>query len=338
MIPQSGIMKIAAIAFAGGAHLALVAFLAAPVPAQIEGGGGATDVQLGVSFQDLVQGAALTPRQPATVATPGSAVPLATRADAAFARPAEAEALSPTRTAAAAPIPAAPTVDAASVPLAKPIPLASQALAENLVSGRRLTVPSAVNAMAVTATDSSQAAVALDAIAPDRLPAKVPDDVITGMDRSAQAPMQSLRPEPRPARAPAQAEPARTPDRRPAPTTSGNANRSATTGTPDAQNTGNSASSGTSSARQATGNAAASNYPGEVMRCISRAARLNRNSGGAAVVTFSVSGNGRIAGVGLAASSGDARHDRAATNAISRAGPCPPPPRGAQTRFSVRIE
>lgn len=88
----------------------------------------------------------------------------------------------------------------------------------------------------------------------------------------------------------------------------------------------------------AAGNAAVSNYPGRVMRCISRASRPRVNSSGTTVVAFSISANGRVGQVRLARSSGNARLDRAAIQTISRAGPCPAPPAGARRSFQISIK
>jgi protein TonB len=86
------------------------------------------------------------------------------------------------------------------------------------------------------------------------------------------------------------------------------------------------------------GNAAASNYPGEVMRHLARVPRPRAASRGAALVQFSIAAGGGLASVGLARSSGSSRLDRAALTVIERAAPFPAPPAGAQRRFSVRIE
>jgi protein TonB len=59
---------------------------------------------------------------------------------------------------------------------------------------------------------------------------------------------------------------------------------------------------------------------------------------GTAVVSFRVDAGGRIASVALAASSGDAGLDRAAVRTIRDAGPCPAPPPGAETAFSIRVQ
>lgn len=86
------------------------------------------------------------------------------------------------------------------------------------------------------------------------------------------------------------------------------------------------------------GNAAARNYPGRVMRCISRAGRPRVKARGTAVVAFTVGSKGRVRQVGLAKSSGHARLDRAAIQTIARAGPCPPPPTGAKRFYRISIK
>jgi protein TonB len=55
-------------------------------------------------------------------------------------------------------------------------------------------------------------------------------------------------------------------------------------------------------------------------------------------VQFTIGDGGRLATVGIARSSGSAQLDRAALAVIERATPFPPPPDGAQRRFSVQIE
>lgn len=86
------------------------------------------------------------------------------------------------------------------------------------------------------------------------------------------------------------------------------------------------------------GNAAVSNYPGQVMRKISRMRRPRVNSRGSATVAFSVSGNGGLGSVRIASSSGSAALDKAALELVRRAAPFPPPPSGALRNFSVRIK
>ena len=88
---------------------------------------------------------------------------------------------------------------------------------------------------------------------------------------------------------------------------------------------------------KAQGNAAASNYPGLVMRRIQRAKR-RANVRGEAIVAFRIGPGGGLAGVSLARSSGSARLDEIAVAQVRRAAPFPPPPSGARTSFTVRIK
>ena len=87
-----------------------------------------------------------------------------------------------------------------------------------------------------------------------------------------------------------------------------------------------------------SGNAAASNYPGEVMRRIARAGKPRVGARGTAVIGFTVASNGGLAQIGVARSSGSAALDRAAVALITKAAPFPRPPAGAQRRFSITIK
>jgi protein TonB len=119
----------------------------------------------------------------------------------------------------------------------------------------------------------------------------------------------------------------------------GNADRSARAGSDAGRQEAEAARAATRPAeRTATsGNAAASNYPGLVMRHVSRARRPDVSARGAARVTFSIAGSGALAGARLARSSGSAALDRAALTVIRRAAPFPAPPAGAARTFTVEI-
>ncbi|KEJ88489.1 cell envelope integrity protein TolA [Sulfitobacter donghicola] len=91
-------------------------------------------------------------------------------------------------------------------------------------------------------------------------------------------------------------------------------------------------------ASASAGNAAASNYPGQVMRRISRVRKPRVNSRGTAVVSFSISSSGGLSRVSIARSSGSAALDNAAKGVIRKAAPFPKPPRGAKRQFSIRIK
>jgi TonB family protein len=96
-------------------------------------------------------------------------------------------------------------------------------------------------------------------------------------------------------------------------------------------------SRGTGGESQETGNAAASNYPGEVMRKLARVRRPSSSARGVAVVAFHVADNGALAGVTIARSSGSPQLDQAALAIVQGAAPFPPPPQGAQRSFSIDI-
>ena len=83
--------------------------------------------------------------------------------------------------------------------------------------------------------------------------------------------------------------------------------------------------------------AAASNYPGEVLRRIQRIPQARSPGRGSVLVTFSVSNNGGLGSVSVARSSGNPALDRVALDHIRRAAPFPPPPEGAQRQFSFEF-
>ncbi|NHB77495.1 energy transducer TonB [Rhodobacter calidifons] len=87
-----------------------------------------------------------------------------------------------------------------------------------------------------------------------------------------------------------------------------------------------------------TGNAAASNYPGSVMRKISRTRKPQVGARGTAVVGFEIAANGSLASVRILTSSGNEAIDAAAVDHLRRAAPFPVPPAGAQRRFQVAYE
>ena len=93
-----------------------------------------------------------------------------------------------------------------------------------------------------------------------------------------------------------------------------------------------------SAATKAKGNAAAQNYPGRVMRKISRVPKPRVGSTGTATVRFTIAANGGLASASIARSSGVASLDRAALKVIQRAAPFPKPPTGAQRSFTLKIK
>jgi protein TonB len=118
----------------------------------------------------------------------------------------------------------------------------------------------------------------------------------------------------------------------------GNAATDARKGSASGQEGGKAANAGRTSARGAEGgNAAAANYPGEVLRKITRLRRPTAPARGTVVVSFTISGSGALASAGIVRPSGSPTLDRIALDHIRRAGPFPPPPAGARTAFSFEF-
>lgn len=86
------------------------------------------------------------------------------------------------------------------------------------------------------------------------------------------------------------------------------------------------------------GNAAAANYPGQIIRRIQRTRRERVNLRGSAQVSFTIAANGALAAVSIVRSSGSARLDQVALQQVHRAAPFPPPPAGARRNFILRID
>lgn len=154
----------------------------------------------------------------------------------------------------------------------------------------------------------------------------------------------SLRPPERPAPPdpakprPAQTKPVAKPTAKPSAKPRGNGDVNATRGVATAtrsQPGGQAQTTGGSAKVQ--GNAAASNYPGLVMRRIQRAKR-RADVRGEALVRFSITSGGGVASVSLARSSGSGKLDGIALAQVRRAAPFPPPPPGARTSYTVRIK
>ncbi len=189
---------------------------------------------------------------------------------------------------------------------------------------------------AVTATQ------AVTPTRPDIAKAATPDRV-KATPGSEQAVETSLRPQSRPrpperatARQKTKPEPRQSASSR----AGNNATRDATRGSTSARETASPAqTTGQVRARStAEGNAAASNYPGKVMRHLARVLRPRSKGRGAALVRFTIDRNGGLSAVGLARSSGSDRLDRAALTVVQRAAPFPAPPQGATRSYSIKIE
>lgn len=149
-------------------------------------------------------------------------------------------------------------------------------------------------------------------------------------DPDLAAKIAAARPQPKVAKAQPKAKPQ---------VTRGNAQRNNTQGTDSGNAKSEAKTEGTTQRASAqTGNVAAFNYPGKVMRRISRVPKPRVNSRGTTVVSFSISAGGGLARVSVARSSGSTALDQAAVRVIRKAAPFPKPPHGAQRQFSIKIK
>lgn len=317
-IPRSATMAAIAILASAGAHLGALALRPAPEPVEVEGGGGAQMAMEGTSFEDMAQGTleAVSSDLETPVVRPNAAPPV------------EAERTPPAPMAEIVePVEPTPSVQARP-PIAHAAP--------SIPGAPRVAVPTAP-----TPTVPPVAAAPRVAASPDVTEtATVVEDTTT--------PRLSNRPPTRPAaiearaaalQAQRDAEAARARDQAAAQQTRrGNeARQDSRRGAVGGEAQGEAVSSG-SGQTQAAGNAAASNYPGQVQRRIQRQ-RMPRGVGqGTVRVSFTIAGNGGLAAIALAAPSGSGELDQAALRIIQRAAPFPPPPPGANRDFVIPIQ
>lgn len=180
-----------------------------------------------------------------------------------------------------------------------------------------------------------------DAPLPDPAPSgPQPSETVTAEEPDSDTLRQSLRPKVRPRGL--KTEKARVKPRPEPPSTAaapaGNAQVSATSGQRNAERN-TERNRATSGAAQNTepGNAAASNYPGQVAREIQRVRRPLMSARGVTQVSFRVADNGGLSALGVSQTSGSNRLDDAALTIIRRAVPFPAPPPGAQRSFRIKI-
>lgn len=324
MIRRAGLAKLVALSVALVAHAALAAALVSRETTEIEGGAGSAEVRLGNAFADMAAGTlssvkaddaeVLVPETPerlnaerAEPVSPETVVTAAKDAPADTAQPLEVE-----------PLPSEPTVAVAqAVPVAQAeAPALTQTAFPTPDAAQVLQSPPILERVEAEASDS--AAVTRSLRPKPR----------TAEFEAAHEPVQVAKPKPQPAAKP-------TPRAKPAP---GNSERNAQAGEATGQREAVARQSGTAGRQQAAGNAAASNYPGLVMRKLSRAGKPRVNARGTAVVAFSIAANGGLSSVSLARSSGSAALDQAALRLVRGAGPFPKPPAGARRSFSIQIK
>jgi protein TonB len=324
MIRASGPAKLVALSVALVAHAALAAALVSRETTEIEGGAGSAEVRLGNAFADMAAGTlSSVSAKDAEVSAPETP----DRLTAERAKPTPSEtgvtAGDPAPADAAQPAKADPVLSGPTLSVAHAVPVA-HAEAPALVQ-TALPAPDAARALQPPPISERVEAEASDSAAVTRS--------LRPMQRSAEfeaahEPVQVAKPKPQPATKPA-------PRAKPAP---GNSERNAQAGEATGQREAVARQSGTAGRQQAAGNAAASNYPGLVMRKLSRAGKPRVNARGTAVVAFSIAATGGLSSVSLARSSGSAALDQAALQLVRGAGPFPKPPAGARRSFSVQIK
>lgn len=305
MLTSSRPVKMIALASACAVHGAVLWSYFGALEIDMEGAAGAVEASVGNSFADMAQGsiAAEEVEEVTETVTPEEV----TEAD----PPEPAEVVTPEVAVTPRPQAVTPEMQATDVP-DTPLPSVTP-----------------VPTLAATPPDPT----------PDT-PQREVTEVIEAEDERVVT--KSLRPKPRskafetrvaPTKKVAKAEPKKAKQPR------GNAQQDAATGS----NSGKSpqkqqvASVG-SSRKQEVGNAAASNYPGKVMKKISRVRKPRVGTKGTSVVAFTISSGGGLSAISLARSSGSPKLDQAALRVVRKAAPFPPPPSGARRSFSIKIK
>lgn len=317
MIRTSSLVAVAMFGLSLTAHGAALMLSDRPDTPMIEGGAVSSVAQLGNSFQDMAVGVMTPPPPPETTAQTPETVQekletqtlqqpqAAPQTTAEPAQPASQTqppptALQPVQTAqTSAPLaPLRPSTVPALIPAVQPPPAAQTALPQPDAEPPRVSRRPALRPKTVEQT--------------------------AALSKPKQAKPKPKKPKPNQAK----------------PKPRGNAKIKASAGTNTGQKKAAAATAAARKAKAATraANAAASNYPGAVMRRLARQKRPRVASKGTAIISFSVTAGGGVARVGIARSSGSAQLDKAALALVRRAGPFPKPPAGAQRAFKVRIK
>lgn len=358
MSGPGALAKLLAITASIGLHAALALALLGPEETELEGGLSTGQASLGSSFADMAVGTVTSEAARETVAAePPETAAAMPPADAPA--PARQASVTPSETpsepvqtpeaasgtapkGADRPIPPTEALSwLGALPTAATAPVTPVEPAERAPSISRLVPTETVR----PTPDRSPDAGAASQADPTTISPTTPQETVIAGRTEGGAMMQS----PRPVRRPRDLEERM--ERTAETTTSDPPDRSERTASPDnsAQNARAGSATGEREAPSAranqgagsaasTGNAAASNYPGKVMQRLSRVPRPSVRHRGATTVSFRIAGNGGLAGVGIAASSGSAALDREAVRLIQRAAPFPAPPSGARTQFSINIE
>lgn len=319
MIRTSSTMVSLCVIVAVALHAAGAWVSEARTEIEIEGGAGATETVLGSSFADMVAGAAEpTPNRPLTPRRQPERVVKATT-------PSEAPRPESEET------PRTPLEPPSHDP-AEPDTAARPALSE--ASLPKLEIADA--AQSVVPEDSS-------VIPVETVARAAPKEVVVSTPEPQAGQQVSRRPRARPLEIEQiAARPSQEPERQTQVQrkSGNNATRDARRGSASGTETATAARAGRDTRSQSTeqGNAAVSNYPGMIMRHLSRVPRPRADRRGEALVEFTIADGGRLAAVRVVRSSGSSHLDRAALAMVQRASPFPAPPRGAKRSFSVQIK
>ena len=311
MIASSRLGKLIALLLAGGAHGALALAFVKDEPIRIEGAAGAAEVRLGTAFADMAAGT-LSAAEPTELTEPTPPEP--------------ARALPPQ------------PVQQAETPPPEAVPQQPVEMTEAPSPEAQPTVPAKADPLPPAEPDTAVPALrpqAQQAEPVERLAALTPQpEPLKPVERPE--PVKPIEAEPLKAEPPEKTVIKPQPKAKPLP--KGNARTNARAGQTSGTERASATTSGSAGNSKEAGNAAASNYPGLVMRKLSRAPRPRINVRGAAVVAFRVSDGGGLAAVSIARSSGSEALDQAALRVVRRAAPFPAPPSGARRSFSVRIK
>ncbi len=303
-------IAVVALILSGGLHAAGLFQFAPPADIALQGGEAQSVPDLGNSFADMAQGAAMPAAPPATVPPAATVTPLS----------------SPVTKAAPVPRP-----EAVQVPLAyAPPPVADPelaALAPIKFAQRPLQDPA--EALPPVPDDPPETAEAAETaevapVHPSTRPQARPD-----RPAPQQAPQQAqAKPDPKPqqrTQAPAQV--------------AGNADQNATRGAQTGeQGASNAAAQSQRPAAQGDGGAAASaSYGRAVLAQINRTRKQRAPARGRTVVAFTIAQGGALGSVQVLRSSGSPALDRVALDHIRRAAPFPAPPPSAPRHFSFEF-
>lgn len=318
MTASSRLAKTAALVLAIAVHGALALALAAPETPKLEGTQDAGELRLGNAFADMAAGtltaeqAEETPRETTESIAPQPA-----------GQTEPAEPIEPERTKVVKPRTPTETANATKPDTVMPLPAQDAAPV----------------APALVAAPKSQS-VPLEQIAPppplEALEQSQPDN--TAVKRSLRPQLRNpefaAKIKTRNTSKQAKETPVKTDTR----SAKGNSAQNAHAGVATGKATATARQSGENGQTKGTGNAAASSYPGLVMRKLSRAGKPRVNARGAAVVSFTIGDNGNLSALSLSRASGSSALDGAALQLVQSASPFPKPPEGARRSFSIQIK